>query len=203
MHAPLYEQVLPRKLLRVLAVTCLALSIAFGILGIFSPQRFENDIARFMVCLLISTLLAVFFFIFYPEKLQMNLPLMIGSTLRLAGPIVLWVGVLLLLLQYAPSSEAGRLFEVIRDGKPGGMYLGDHSTTFFTAEDGTEPKQWLVGAQDNPRTLYGIYVVFPRNVQRLDGKLHHDGWLVPIEVTLTREGTEVIDVSTAKERTTR
>jgi hypothetical protein len=63
----------------------------------------------------------------------------------------------------------------------------------------TNIEQWLVGATDNPRTLYGIYVVFPRNVRKIEGLLHHDGWSAPIQVTLTREGKPIIDISSAKE----
>ena len=52
-----------------------------------------------MLCLAVATTLAVFFFIFYPERIEMKLPLMIGTTLRLAGPVALWIGVFLFLWQ--------------------------------------------------------------------------------------------------------
>jgi hypothetical protein len=194
MALPPYRKALSPKVLGALALVCLVLSIAFSILAIFVPALFENEIARFMLCVSTATLLAVFFFIFYPEKVQTNLPLVTGIGLRVAGPIALWLGVFLLLLHYAPEPQSGRLFEIT----PAGMYLGDQSTTYFFPKEGPKPDQWLVGANDNSRLLYGIYVVFPINVRKIDGFLHHDGWSNNVKVTLSRDGPPTIDVSSAR-----
>jgi hypothetical protein len=129
----------------VLVVVSLVLSLGFVVLGVVDPQWFENDFARFMLCVAVALLLAVFFFIFYPQQLQMKMPVVAGTTVRLAGPVVLFVSVLLLLWRFMPSPEYGRVFEIWCNGKRGGMYLGDSSTTYFTAPTGRtsrDPFDW-------------------------------------------------------------
>lgn len=61
------------------------------------------------MCLAVATTLAVFFFIFYPERIEMKLPLMIGTTLRLAGPVALWIGVFLFLWQFIKHPTSLRI----------------------------------------------------------------------------------------------
>lgn len=197
---PLYQQVLPLTVLRVLAVGSLIFSMCFIVLGIFDSSRFEDEMARFMLCLAVATLLAIFFFIFYPQQIEMKLPLMLGTTLRVTGPAALWVGVFLFLLRMIPSPEYGRVFEVWKDGRPGGMYLGDETTTYLTVKEGKPPDHKLIGAADGTRNLFGIYVLFPKNQRRIEARFHHEGWVLPLDVALTRDGSNVIDLSSVSEK---
>jgi len=197
---PVYQMILPLPLLRGLAVGSLVLSLALILLGLFDPLRFEDDVARFMLCLAVATLLAIFFFIFYPENIGMRLPLSVGTTVRLAGPVALWVGVFLFLWQFIPSPEYGRVFEIWSEGRRGGMYLGDQSTTYFTRKQGKPPEFMLIGSNNGSRDLFGIYVLFPRNVRKIDVLLHHEGWVEPLPVRLSRDGDPVIDVSPAQKK---
>lgn len=198
--APVYAQVLPIQMLRVIAALALVLSIPLMLIGIFDPLRFENETARFMLCLIVATLLGIFFFIFYPERLEMKLPVALGTTLRVAGPTALWLGVFLMLLQLFPTPTYSRVFEIYRDGKPGGMYLGDKTTTYLAVKDGKPPPHLLIGANNGNRDLFGIYVSFPSNVRKIEALLHHQGWAKPLPVVLTRDGSGIIDVSDVEEK---
>lgn len=200
-ETPLYQRILPIGLLRVLAVVSLISSVGLILIGLFDPLRFDNNIARYMLCLAISTLLAIFFFIFYPERIETQLPQAIGLSIRIGGPVALWVGVFFLLWKFIPSPEYTRVFEVVTNGRGGAMYLGDAETTYFTVTPGKKaPDHMLIGENDGSRHLYGILVVFPPNVWEIDAKLHHEGWAAPLPVKLTRTGSNLIDVSSVQER---
>ncbi|HEU4560437.1 MAG TPA: hypothetical protein VFS20_21485 [Longimicrobium sp.] len=198
---PIYQRILPVGLLRVLAVVSFIASIGLILIGLFDPIRFDNNIARFMLCLAISTLLAIFFFIFYPEKVETQLPKAIGLSIRVGGPVALWVTVFVLLWSYIPSPEYMKVFEIVNNGRRGAMYLGDAQTTYFTVDPGEKaPNHMLIGENDGSRHLYGILVVFPPNVREIRAKLHHEGWETPLPVILTRTGRNLIDVSSVRER---
>lgn len=197
-EVPVYLRILTPRILQALAIASLAASLLMILLGLFDPLRFEDDIARFMLCLAVATALAVFFFIFYPERVETNLPIGIGTTLRVAGPLALWVGVFLFLLHFVPSPEYGRVFEVWKNGRRGGMYFGDSSTTYLTVKQGSPPSHMLIGANDGTRDMFGIYVIFPRNVRKIEAQLHHEGWPAPLPVSLSRDGTSIIDLSSVK-----
>jgi predicted membrane channel-forming protein YqfA (hemolysin III family) len=199
---PIYQRILPVGLLRVLAVVSFVASIVLILVGLFDPIRFENNVARFMLCLAVSTLLAIFFFIFYPERIETQLPEAVGLSVRVGGPVALWIGVFLFLWNIIPSPEYTRVFEVVNEGRRGAMYLGDSKTTYFTVDDPGEkaPNHWLIGETDGGRHLYGILVVFPPNVREIKARLHHEGWVESLPVKLSRTGSNVIDVSSVQKR---
>jgi hypothetical protein len=192
---PLYLQILSLPFLRILAGLSLASAVAFILLGVFDPLRFEDDLARFMLCLAVATFLAIFFFIFFPTKLEMKLPVQVGSSIRLVGPVALWFATLLFLWTSMPSPEYGRVFEIMSKGRPGGMYMGDSSTTYLTVDREKPPLHKLIGADDGTRNLFGIYVQFPRNRRSISAQLFHEGWADPLPVPLSRSGPAIIDVS--------
>jgi hypothetical protein len=186
---PLYRETFSLRWLRAIAIASLTLSLLLVAFGMLDPIRFENDTARFMLCLAIATLLAIFWFVFYPERVELALPLPIGTAIRFGGPIAIWFAVFIFLLMNVPSAPYGRLFEIWKNGQPGGMYLTDRKNTFFTIANGVTPPNYsLVASDDGSNTLKGIYVEFPRNVQRIDAELNHTGWTKPIPVTLKRTG---------------
>jgi hypothetical protein len=113
-------EVLPRWLVATLAVVTFVLAgVLFGF-GLFSPERFDSPTARFVLCLAIALNLSVFFFVLYPKKVELTKIPGINLTVKLVGPIVLYIVVLLLLLKLmpeAPPPVAYRLFFPHEDGR--------------------------------------------------------------------------------------
>ncbi len=198
-HVPLYAQVFTPGMLRFLAVASFALAVGMLLFWAFEPSRLNVAMARFVASLLVALLFAVFFFVFYPDQLEMKLPGVLGTTIRLTGPIVLFIAVFWLVRTYMPAPTVGKLFEVWKDGERGGMYLGESSTTYLKGRDGDRPPEhMLVGFPEGKRKLYGIYVVFPDSVSTFKVALHHEGWAGDLPLELTRDGTSMIDVSNQK-----
>jgi hypothetical protein len=197
---PLYQKVLTPLMLRWLALTSFALAVGILLYWSFYPSKLDNAMSRFVASLLVATLFAVFFFVFYPDQLEMNVPGVLGTTLRLTGPIVLFIFVFWLVRTYMPTPSAGRLFEVWKNGERGGVYLGDSSTTYLKGREGdTPPDHMLVGFPDGRRRLYGVYVLFPANVSSVKVYLHHEGWDEELPLELDRDGKAIIDVTNVKE----
>jgi hypothetical protein len=187
-------------MLRWLALVSFSLVVGILMYWSFDPSRLNNTMARFVASLLVATLFAVFFFVFYPDQLEMQLPAGLGTAIRLTGPIVLFFVVFWLVRSYMPTPATGRLFEVWKDGQRGGMYLGDSSTTCLKGRDGNmPPEHMLVGFPDGRRRVYGIYVIFPDGVSSVKVALHHEGWVEDLPLELSRDGQAVIDVSKVRE----
>jgi hypothetical protein len=70
---------------------------------------------------------------------------------------------------------------------------GSHGFLVLRTPDGRPPEIMLIGANDRTRNLFGIYIVFPRNV-------HYDGWTRNVPIVLSRSATSVIDISSKLER---
>ena len=75
-----------------------------------------------------------------------------------------------------------------------------HGFLVLRTPNGKPPEIMLIGANDGTRNLFGIYVVFPRNVGTIRTDLHHDGWTSNLPIVLSRSGTSVIDISFKVER---
>ena len=75
-----------------------------------------------------------------------------------------------------------------------------HGFLVLRTPDGKPPESMLIGANDGTRNLFGIYVVFPRNVGTIRADLHHDGWASNLPIVLSCSGTSVIDISSKLER---
>jgi hypothetical protein len=100
--APL-TSILPKQFVIALAVVAfLVASLLFGF-GLVWPEKFANPTARFILCGAIALNLAVFFFVLYPQKLELSKIPYINLTIHLVGPIVLYIVMLLLLWKMMPE----------------------------------------------------------------------------------------------------
>jgi hypothetical protein len=200
-EVPFYRQVLSITLLRWLSIVSFILAVAMLLFWSFEPERLNHPIARFVVSVLVGLLFAVFFFVFYPDHLEMKLPKVLGTPIRLTGPIVLFFVVSWYVsakMPTPPPPPAGKLYQVLRNGEHGGMYLGTSASTSLRGRDGdTPPEHMLVGFPDGRRELYGIYVIFPENKTSMKVSLHHEGWAKDLSLVLSRDDKSVIDITEA------
>jgi hypothetical protein len=198
---PLYVRVFSPQMLRWLAIVSFSIAVGILLYWAFEPSRLNNSMARFVASILVALLFAIFFFVFYPEQLEMKLPEVLGTTIRLAGPIVLFFTVFWFVRTYMPTPTVGKLFEIWNDGERGGMYLTTLASTSLKGRDGDiPPEHILVGFPDGRRFLYGIYVIFPDGVSTVKVSLHHDFWIEDLPLELSRDGKAIIDVSNAKDK---
>jgi hypothetical protein len=153
---------------------------------------FEIDIARFILCLAVATTLSIFFFIFYPQSFALTLPLLIGFSLRVVGPIALWFGILLFLWQWIPAARGGRVYKPTINDKPGVMYYDDQSVLWVPGSKEELEYRWIKNKGD--RMLYGVYIEFKDNIRVYHAKLEHKPYAT-IDVTFNRDGPFTFSVS--------
>jgi hypothetical protein len=96
------SQVFPAHQLRFLAYAALGIMLVVVGFTFAMPIYLEYGVVRVIVCLLLSLCLSVFFFVFWPQKLEMQVIPVINLPIRVTGPAVLWCCVLLLLLNLVP-----------------------------------------------------------------------------------------------------
>jgi hypothetical protein len=195
-----YLVVFTLPILRVLALVSLGVAVLLFGVALLAPRYFELDFARLILCLAVATTLSIFFFVFYPQTLEANLPSILGVTLRVVGPVALWFGVLAFSwhlmprVPLPPAEAAGYVFKPYRNGKPGGV-MYDPETKIWVQE-GAEMEYRLIPNRDD-RGLYGIYVKFPPNVLTYKATLEHKPY-EPIDVEFARNGPYTFDVSRFK-----
>ena len=188
-----YLAIFTRKLLRILALVSITFAAILLGIGLFNPNYFEIDIARFILCTGIATSLSIFFFVFYPQAIEMNINPIIGVPLRVVGPIVLWFAVLLFLWEWMPTPKYGRLFRPVKNGQPGGMYYGGSDSTKLWCPDGSNIKYLLIPNMED-RGLNGIYIEFEKNVNTYKAKLQHTPYKA-IDVEFSRQGPDTFEIS--------
>jgi hypothetical protein len=178
----LHLTVLTRDNLKGLAIVSLLITFSFLVFGIVNPTRFENETARFLLAVGVATSLSIFFFLFYPQKIELSLPAWFGKPLHVVGPIALWFVVLFFLLHEMPSPETGRLFVISIPGEVGKYFYSPE--TELKDADGNRIKCHLIREGDK---LYGVYVYFKSTIKSYKASISHDG-LPDMQGTFSREG---------------
>lgn len=171
--------------LRVLATAAVAAAALLLVVFLVWPARLESETARFVFCLMVSLDLAIFFFVFYPTRLEMTEVPVIKLPVRLVGPIVLFVVLLVLLLQLAPSgTQVARLIRPVSHGKS--VMVRYSSETTITPREGELAFTWyLVPERERPGVLAGVYVEFAPGKQEYKAAWQH-GLRAQVPITLSR-----------------
>ena len=159
--------------LKILAVAALVAVSGLLAWGLVQPSRFEAEVPRFLLCAAISVYLSVFFFVFYPDRYELDTVPVLNLPVRVVGPVALWIIVFLLLWKVMPvGTEAGRLFS-INANKP--LYYPSNTT--LELPDGTPLMNWqLVPDRNNPSVLFGVYISFPTGIAQYRTQFVHPGY---------------------------
>jgi hypothetical protein len=181
--------------LRVMGFSSIALALVVLGFGLLVPDRLDTPMARFLVCLTVSVFLSIFFFVFYPHRYELDRIPLVNLPIRVVGPVVLWIAVLLLLLELAPQSTAhpvGRLF-IIKANIERFHYLPDT----LLEPMGKHFKWRLVENRDKPREALGFYVEFEPGDHIYEAWVKHINQQ-PVKVEFRRDGSEVVPVNFPK-----
>jgi hypothetical protein len=214
--APLYLKVFTPAFLRWMSLISFAVAVGMLLYWSFNPDRLGGQIPRAVAGLLIGTLFAVFFFVFYPDNLEIQLPSVLGTAVRVTGPLVLFVVVTWLVIYFlepakeqtakeqaaAPPLPATWVrFAVLKDGQRNRfLSLTSRGKTHLYRNDGQDmPEYCLVGDQESQTWVEAIYVWFPENVSEIPVVLHHDGWVADVQLPLKRDRA-TIDIAQARNK---
>lgn len=85
--------------------------------GIYRPSYFQSSTAKFFTCFILSICASVFIFFLYPARMSLSRIPLLDLPVKLVGPSVLFVVVLLLTWKLYPF-RVGRLFQLSSGGSP-------------------------------------------------------------------------------------
>jgi hypothetical protein len=119
----------------------------------------QTGVGRAIFAVAISLYLALFFFVLYPQQIALSKIPGVGVPVRLVGPVVLWIVLVLLLLNVVlPTPPEGRLFEPRYNGEEIDIRFG--SIELKGRENSSAPSYLKVPKNENDRELQGVYIRF-------------------------------------------
>jgi hypothetical protein len=156
--------------LRWMAAAAAAVLLAVCAFMFRAPSYYEYEIVRFLVCFLLTVALAIFFFILWPQELKLTKVPVINVPVTIAGPVVLWLILFLLLLREMPA--AGKHWEFFALSERGGAKANvPYFSETAVKADGKNPDFFYLVKDANASTLRGIFVEFSPGETRIDGTL--------------------------------
>jgi hypothetical protein len=190
--APLLS-ILPKWLVCVLAVVAFALVLLLLFIGLYNAELLEKPMPRFVFACAIAFAFAVFFFVFYPQKVAI-LPPGLDSVSRLVGPLALFFIVAKFLLLGMPSGFSGRLFHARENGFP--VQEVNYETVRVNPK-GEDFVFYVV--PDGRRNLVGIYVEFPVGAKQFKAQIKAPSRELP-ELAFTRDGPDSFEFGIAEKK---
>jgi hypothetical protein len=180
----------PRQL-TIMGVAAILIIIGLIIYLFEHVSRLETLTARFLICLLVSLLLGVFFFVWWPGRYELDKIPVINLPVRVAGPVVLWLVLFNLLLYVMPKEDSPyRMFSLVNP--PHGP-IPYHRGITVVREGGLPADFELIEDRANVGRLAKILVRFGPGEEEFKASLN-----VPLHKPLSvvfRRSDSLIDVS--------
>lgn len=173
-----------RSQLRGLATAAVcALCLLFG-WALLADVRVDSQSVRFLFCLLVSLLSAVFFFVVWPAHCEARLPLT-HATVTTVGPFAMFFVTFAVLLRAAPLDDAfGKLYSVVKGNRP----IPYHTETTLVRRDNGKPIDFeLIQDPANSGWLKAIYVHFGPGETIIPATLHIPSCKNDVSVDLKRD----------------
>jgi hypothetical protein len=153
--------------------------------------RLETNSARVLVCLMVSLLLGIFFFVWWPAHFELTAVPIINLPMRVVGPVALWLAILTLLMNIMPREDAPyRSYSLVN--APNGQ-LHYHRGIRIVRPEGVEVEFDLIESRSEPGRLKNILVRFRSGEEDISANL-----LIPRYKPLSvvfRRSEGLIDVS--------
>ena len=183
------------RLLQIVALIAALIALSLFIAGLVWPVHFEQPMARFILCAAFAVYLSVFFYVFWPQKIELRTIPGLGVPVSVAGPVAFWILVLLFLLNFTPTGDVGRFFYLTSDGEPK-VPLKYPGTT--TVEPIAKQFKYVVVPNIDKFEVEGIYVEFKSGDDTYTAWFRHAPYQ-RIKVTFSPYGEPQVDVSSTKE----
>ncbi len=149
----------PREL-RAIAYCAVALTVLVSIFVLAWPWYLEVPNVRTIVCVLLSLAISLFFFVFWPQEIEVKHVPIANIPVRVAGPVVLWFVVLQLFLFIMPTaSDGGQLF-FVRPNDPDGNVQYFSTSKLRRASDGSPVEASFVPDPAKQGHLGAVFVKF-------------------------------------------
>jgi hypothetical protein len=168
---------LPPLAIQVVALTAVVMATAIIFWAAVSPAHFELPVAQFFACVGVSLYLAVFFFVFWPQRglSAPVLPFFAKREFRVAGPIVLFFLSLGIIWSLIPKPTQPYTQFIAPEVE---VYYDDRTTV--ERADKRPLNYHLVRSTTKRDFLEGICVQFPPGEDTIDAILVHAHLRQPI-----------------------
>jgi hypothetical protein len=187
----------PRWLVISIAALALILAIGLALWMIYAPANAEPPEARFWMCFSVSLSLTLFFWVVLWRQqdlvLLVKMPARISDErVKIGGPIVLFVVLLVLLTLLSPSRETFMATYQVEPPLEGLLFYGTDTKVEY---DGPRPRdfscQLIEGVGDEKGTIKEMLVRFPPDEQTVEMKITHPTYLPKFSVTLNRKDSKI------------
>ena len=167
-HNPLFS-VYTGSMLAVGGGTCLLAALCLGAIGLFSPAVLNNEISKWVACIIFSLTLAIPFFIVWPHNSRAAVTLSGWNIAGLAGPIVLFVVLFLLLINSSPNvAGATRFIAIELRDNDGNLLSQSQESLEFSTQGSVARIDKVIDSSDpenNTLNLHGIVIQFPNQLE--------------------------------------
>ncbi|MEZ6139012.1 MAG: hypothetical protein R3B84_00440 [Zavarzinella sp.] len=162
--------VLPPWQMQVVGLAAVLVATVLIFWAASSPAHFELPIAQFFACVGIALYLAIFFYVFWPQrKLEAKIkPFFATKEFRVAGPIVLFFMALGIIWTVIPKPE--RVYAQIFAPDE---FVGYNILTSVERKDKKPLTYHLIQSRVDPIKLEGIYVEFPPGENTIEAVFTH------------------------------
>lgn len=163
--------VLPPWQMQIVGLVAVLVATALIFWAASSPAHFELPVAQFFACVGVALYLAIFFYVFWPQrKLEAQVkPFFATKEFRVAGPIVLFFMTLGIIWSAIPKPE--RVYTQIF--APDHVVLYDRNTS-VERKDKKPLTYHLIRSRAEPNQLEGIYVEFPPGETTIEAVFTHN-----------------------------
>lgn len=177
--------------LRVMGFTAVILTCGLVLYLFLNVHRLETQTARFLICLLVSLLLGIFFFVWWPRQYELDKIPIVNLPVRVAGPIVAWLVIFVLLLQVMPREDAPYKAYTLVNAPTGAVQY--HRAIKVTRAGGRAVDFELIEDRHRVGRLGKILVKFEPGEDEIAARLH-----IPLHKPLPvlfRRSESTVDVS--------
>jgi hypothetical protein len=154
-----------------MGVASLVVALGVCLFMALAPRYYDHAAVRFALCVLITVPLTVFFFIFWPQELKLTKIPVIDLSVTIAGPVVLWLILFLLLLKVMPPCERPHpeYFALSPGNDPSRVPY--HTGTQLLQKDRTSRLCYPVADPGDASSLKGVVIEFRPGEDHIEGTL--------------------------------
>ncbi len=159
------------------------LTIGILVYLIYNPTILDYNVIKSLVLVLISLYLTLMFFILWPHNATLDKVPYLNSTLKIAGPVVLWIVIFIITSNIIPDSNSQERIFIIYKTNPN-LRIPFHDTKLISEQ--ISNNYMMIEDPDFNSHLKAIYVKFPPGIEKVDAVLHFNRYK-PYPIILNRK----------------
>jgi len=185
---PKWSNPFEAKHFRWIVFSSFLLVIGILIYLIYNPTILDYNVIKSFVLVLFSLCLTLIFFILWPHNATLDKVPYLNSTLKIAGPVVLWIVIFIITSNIIPDNTSQEKTFIIHKTNPN-LRIPFHDTKLISEQ--ISNNYMMIEDPEFRTHLKAIYVKFPPGIEEVDAVLHFNRFK-PYPIILNRKYNIVI-----------